>query len=270
MTVGAQADVSVVIPCYRCSATIGRALASVATQSLLPAEVILVEDCSGDDTLSTLHTLQREYPSGWIEVISLPENRGPGEARNEGWDRAKQPYIAFLDADDTWHRDKIKIQYGWMSQQPKYALTGHKMARHDTQINVPMRFQTVNGEFAPISTMRLLWSNCFQTSSVMLRRDLSARFAVGKYHCEDYHLWLSIACANKCMVRCDLPLAFMHKAPFGEDGLSSQIWKMQKGELDAYRRIKKSGCISANHFLFLYAWSWVRFLRRIFIAKVLR
>jgi glycosyltransferase involved in cell wall biosynthesis len=266
MTVGAQADVSVVIPCYRCSATIGRAVASVATQSLLPAEVILVEDCSGDDTLSTLHTLQREYPSGWIEVITLPENRGPGEARNEGWDRAKQPYIALLDADDTWHRDKIKIQYGWMSKQPKYALTGHKRARHDTQINVPMRLQKVKGDFVPISTLRLLWSNCFPTSSVMLRRDLSARFAVGKYHCEDYLLWLTIASANKCMARCDLPLAFMHKAPFGEDGLSSQIWKMQIGEFDAYHYIWKSGHLSTWLFLLLIVWSWLRFLRRIVLS----
>ena len=58
-----QAPVSVIIPCYRCTETIERALASVAQQTLLPEEVLLVEDCSDDErkTLDVLYRLQQQY-----------------------------------------------------------------------------------------------------------------------------------------------------------------------------------------------------------------
>ena len=119
------AKVSVVIPCYRCADTIARAVTSIAEQTSRPAEVILVDDCSGDDTLATLYELQAEYPQGWVKVIESPKNAGPGTARNLGWEAATQAYIAFLDADDSWHPQKIEMQYGWMSKNPEVALTGH-------------------------------------------------------------------------------------------------------------------------------------------------
>ena len=54
-------SVSVIIPCYRCADTIERAVKSVAEQSQKPYEVILVDDCSGDNTLQALNELQAEY-----------------------------------------------------------------------------------------------------------------------------------------------------------------------------------------------------------------
>ncbi|HEX7588324.1 MAG TPA: glycosyltransferase, partial [Anaerolineae bacterium] len=66
-----QASVSVVIPCYRCAENIARAVESVVRQTLSPAEVILVDDGSGDDTLATLRALQTRYGLAWIKVIAL-------------------------------------------------------------------------------------------------------------------------------------------------------------------------------------------------------
>ncbi|MHB1099234.1 MAG: glycosyltransferase family 2 protein, partial [Burkholderiales bacterium] len=110
----AKVPVSVIIPCYRCAETIARAVDSVLKQTLPPEEILLVEDCSGDDgnTLAVLHSLQQNNP--FIRVIPLAKNGGPAAARNAGWDAAKQPYIAFLDADDAWHPKKLEIQYSWM------------------------------------------------------------------------------------------------------------------------------------------------------------
>jgi len=113
------APVSVVIPCYRCGATIKRAVDSVAAQTLRPAEVILIEDGSGDNTLEQLYRVQGEHPKDWIKIIALEKNSGPSFARNTGWDAATQPYIAFLDADDSWHPQKTEIQYQWMAAHPK-------------------------------------------------------------------------------------------------------------------------------------------------------
>ena len=59
--------VSVVIPCYRCAQTLGRAVASVAAQTSLPMELILIDDASADETRSVLHDLPGRYPPGaWV------------------------------------------------------------------------------------------------------------------------------------------------------------------------------------------------------------
>ncbi|MDR9769531.1 glycosyltransferase family 2 protein [Acetomicrobium sp.] len=121
--------VSVVVPCYCCEDTIERAVVSVMSQTALPGEVILVDDASPDHgrTLSKLQELQERFrDKTHIEIIALKNNSGPSVARNAGWETATQPYIAFLDADDAWHPQKLEIQYGWMKEHPEIALTGHK------------------------------------------------------------------------------------------------------------------------------------------------
>ena len=100
-------SVSVVIPCFRCTGTIERAVASVAAQTRRPAEVILVDDASGDDTQKLLQKLSQHFEPGWIKLVFLEQNVGAASARNAGWDQATQTYVAFLDADDAWHPKKI-------------------------------------------------------------------------------------------------------------------------------------------------------------------
>jgi len=117
--------VSVVVPCYRCKETIERAVASVMGQTQVPAELILVDDQSGDGSLDLLKLIQSKYGCNQIKVVSLTVNQGAASARNAGWDVATQPYVAFLDADDAWHPLKIEIQLEWMLKHPGAALTGH-------------------------------------------------------------------------------------------------------------------------------------------------
>lgn len=264
------ADVSVVIPCYQCADTIERAVQSVAAQTMQPAEVILVEDCSGDQTLETLYALQRRYREGWIKVIGQVENRGPGEARNVGWEMASHRYIAFLDADDSWHPQKIEIQYSWMCRHPELALTGHesRQLEDDEALFNTKNFDLNKALFNFVNKNQLLWSNRFPTRSVMLRRDLDARFLKGKYHSEDYLLWLTIVCSGRSIAKCPLVLAYFYKDPFGSGGLSKQLWNMQKGQIDTYTRVWKMGGVSLLKYLFLILWSGARFVRRFIITRL--
>lgn len=187
-----SASVSVVIPCFRCSGTIERAVESVFKQTLRPYEVILVEDCSGDQTLSKLYEIKERYPEGWIKVVALEKNGGPGTARNKGWDLSRQEYIAFLDADDSWHPQKVEIQYQWMVEHPEAVLTGHGCDfRKEGDFVGDFSFSEKR-EVDRVYRRRLLMSNQFPTRSVMLKKDLSYRFKDGKRYCEDYLLWLQI------------------------------------------------------------------------------
>ena len=107
-------SVSVIIPCYRCAATIGRAVLSVVNQTIKPAELILVDDSSDDETLAMLVFFQRKYGSDWIKIITLSSNKGVSAARNAGWNQSIYEYIAFLDADDYWLPDKLFVQTQFM------------------------------------------------------------------------------------------------------------------------------------------------------------
>jgi hypothetical protein len=71
----------------------------------------------------------------------------------------------------------------------------------------------------------------------MIRRDLPQRFLEGKSRSEDYLVWLQIVQAGNPAWRLDVPLAYRYKAPYGDGGLSGDLWKMELGELDTYRRM---------------------------------
>lgn len=259
------APVSVVIPCYRCSATIERAIRSVAGQSLRPAELILVDDASGDGTVAVLQELAGRH-GGWVRVLSHPVNRGPGDARNTGWEAAGQPYIAFLDADDSWHPEKIRCQYRWMASHPHVAVTGHRCEeRTDNGPPPPLASQ---GQAFSVDRRSVLVSAPFSTPSVMLRREIPFRFQPGKRYAEDYLLWMQIVLDGRAVVFIDEVLAWYHKPPFGAGGLSGRLWAMERGELAAYGRLHRERRITLLTRLGLSCYSLAKFFRRIVVVAL--
>lgn len=265
----ATAPVSAVIPCYRCSGTIDRAVASVAAQTVRPAELILVEDGSADGTLEHLRALASRYPSGWIRIIALPENRGAADARNAGWAAATQPYIAFLDADDAWHRRKIELQHAFMAGHPEVALCAHG---HEALGGPGVPDREIGEVTArPVSRLSLLMSNnFFAPTMMMLKRELPQRFLSGRRHVDDHLLWLQIVCAGLTFVRLSARLAYTYKRPYGESGLSGQLWAMEQSELENYRILRREGHIGPAAAAALSAYSLAKFVRRLLLVSLRR
>jgi glycosyltransferase involved in cell wall biosynthesis len=225
-----------------------------------------VDDQSGDSTLSALEQTLARYGPDWIRLIARDRNGGPGVARNTGWEAATQPYLAFLDADDAWHPRKIELQFSYLRNNSQIAVCGHGSRRvrnpEDERIDV------CPPAAAEISASALLLRNRFFTSTVMLKRGLPFRFAEDRRHMEDHLLWMQAAFAGYKLARLDAWLSFMYKAPFGEKGLSAQLWKMEKAELDNYRRLFRADAISAPATLALWGWSLVKFARRLVYAPI--
>jgi len=251
--------VTVVIPCFRCAGTIARAVDSVARQTARPAEIFIVDDASDDGSRAALAGLGVA-----VRTIRLAKNCGPAGARNVGWRAATQPYVAFLDADDAWHVRKIELQLAWMESHPQSLLTGHCIQEHT--LGEPSVSSI--GSATRISPLMLLASNRFQTSSVMLRRSLSQRFAEDKRYCEDYLLWLEIVLGGGEAHYLDAPLAMRFKAAYGADGASGRLWAMERGELDALRRVWRAGLLGFSPFAAAVTWSGMKFLRRAALAQL--
>lgn len=261
----ATAPVSVVIPCFKCEATIGAAVSSIAAQSLIPAEVILVDDCSPDNTLEVLQSIRASYGAHWIKVVSLNKNSGAGAARNAGWAASSGLFVAFLDSDDTWHPDKIALQYDWMVSNPAYTMTGHAMAEV-TEIS-ESKMGTVG--FVPVEPWSLLFKNFFQTPTVMVRTDVPHRFNEQRRYSEDYTLWLDLAFDGHKMARSPAVLANMYKAPFGKSGLSANLLQMEIGEIAALNSLRKGRKISLAQWGAASVFSLLKFGRRCVIQRSL-
>jgi len=261
------APVSVVIPCFRCASTVERAVFSVGQQTVLPKEVILVEDCSEDEgeTLDCLHRIETLYRDRLsLRIIRLDKNGGPGVARNAAWGAAKSPYIAFLDADDAWHPKKLELQAAWMEAHPEAVLTGTGTVVRDTLDHLPTMPDSFN--VIPVTFHRALFASLLPTRSVMIRACVPNRFVPGKRYSEDYLLWLSLLAEGCPAFVIDLPLAYSFKAEFGEAGLSSHLWRMHCEVLDTYRRLRRAGHLGRALHVVLVLYALLRFGRRVVLS----
>lgn len=253
--------VSVVIPCYQCAGTIEQAINSVVAQTARPTDVILVDDCSRDDTFATLRKL-RDQHGDWLRILELPENSGAATARNAGWEKATQPYLAFLDSDDTWHPQKIEIQYHFMAARPEIALSGHAHQRFSSR-HKSLNWELGNCSAKVISKTKILLSNRFITPSVMLKSDIPFRFSEGKRHMEDHLLWAQIICAGLPAVKLSSKLAVIYKFPYGAGGLSSEFIEMHDSEKQNYKQLCREGHINPTASRLLSIYTTLKFIKRL-------
>lgn len=102
-------SISVIVPCFNAASTVAETLNSVMGQTLLPYEVIAVNDGSSDDTFDVIEAYASSAPKVPVRVINQ-ENKGVSAARNAGVAIARGELVCFLDADDLWHPNKLEFQ----------------------------------------------------------------------------------------------------------------------------------------------------------------
>jgi len=107
-----KAKFTLVMPAFNSAAFIAEALDSVFSQTLLPAEVIVVNDGAADETPQIVQRYRDR-----VHCISQ-ENKGPPTARNVGIQNAQNEWIALLDSDDRWRADKLECQAAVILEDP--------------------------------------------------------------------------------------------------------------------------------------------------------
>lgn len=197
--------VSVIIPFYNRSKCVINALKSVLNQTHKNIEILLVNDGSTDDITNIKEFIKNKKN---IRLISLKENKGASYARNVGIDNAKGSYIAFLDSDDTFQQDKIKIQLlEMLLTGAKFSHTSYLKNGFDEKVEIHSGLQT--GEVIPM----LIWTCQIATPTVMLERKLlndnNFRYDSNLTIGEDTCFWLKIACKVN-LLGIDIPLTVVN------------------------------------------------------------
>ena len=183
--------VTVVIPAHNAARTISRALNSVLAQRTVPLQIIVVDDCSTDDTASIVAS---GFPH--VEIIRSPVQLGAAAARNLGISHARAELLAFLDADDEWLPTKLDAQVAAIQKHDGIALVSCDAVRVDADGHEHALYPDRPPAVGPDAWKTLLAYTFVATSSVLTRtalvRELGG-FPPALPVAEDQDLWIRLA-----------------------------------------------------------------------------
>ena len=234
MTPKSQPDISVIIPAFNRAHTLPKALDSVLSQTLKPREIIVVDDGSTDETNAVL----ANYPG--LCIISQ-DNRGVSAARNMGIKKAGGEWLAFLDSDDEWLKEKLEKQWDTICIDDKLIChTEEIWIRNGKRVNPMKKHQKFGGWIYE----RCLPLCVISPSSVMIHRSVFKDVGVFDESlevCEDYDLWLRI-CAKYSVLFIDEPLIVKYGGH--KDQLSRKHWGMDRFRVKALEKMMSFGALN--------------------------
>lgn len=206
--------ISVVMPCHNAAPYVEEAIGSVLGQSYPHVELIVVDDGSTDGSTEILQRLAAEHPE---HIALVFQNRaGPFAARNAALAHTNGNYIAFLDADDTWHPDALRLMHAALAAD-------HADIAYCGWQNIGVMATNPNAQIPPVldaieAVSHLLEHNPWPINSMLIRRQLideSRGFSERAPTAMDHDLWLRMLARQPRLVRVPDVLAFYRRYPRG-------------------------------------------------------
>jgi glycosyltransferase involved in cell wall biosynthesis len=226
-------EISVIIPTYNRDRFLKDAIDSVLKQTYKDFELLVVDDGSTDNTKKIVESFN--FPIKYI----FQEHRGVSAARNQGIASASCEYLAFLDSDDLWVKDKLERQMNFLKRDNKYLIcyTDEIWSYNGKRIYPKAKHQKYSGWIFE-KTLHLC---IISPSSVVIHKNVF--YDVGIFDedlpaCEDYDMWLRIS------IKC--PIFFL-KEPLiikrggHSDQLSQNIWGLDRFRVKALGKILMNG-----------------------------
>ncbi|WP_307847708.1 teichuronic acid biosynthesis protein TuaG [Metabacillus bambusae] len=236
--------VSIITPSYNSSKYIKKTIDSVKMQTFKNWEMIIVDDCSKDDTRSILRKLSEE--DSRIKVIYLETNSGAAVARNTAIDAAMGKYIAFLDSDDLWLPEKLEKQIKFMEEKDilfsftKYDVIDEEGNNLNKPVSVP----------ESIDYHGLLKNTIIGCLTVMINIEKLGKMKMPEIRTrQDFAFWLSILRKGHKAYGINETLA---QYRYVADSISSNKVKAAKRNWQVYREIEKLG-------FFYSAWCFINY-----------
>lgn len=204
--------ISVVMAAYNGGALVEETIASVLAQTFADFELVVVDDCSTDDTLARL----RAITDPRVNVIAAPANGGPVVARNLAFAQAQGAMIVGLDQDDLCHPTRFAAQHAYLEAHPEVVLVASAVDL--------LQGGTIHPPRAPLITSpaaidwHMQFGNPLVWSSVMFRgaaaRSLAVFERTDRLYAEDFDLYHRLADLG-AIARIDAPLATYRIHPGG-------------------------------------------------------
>ncbi len=221
--------ISVIIPSYNASNYIKYTISSVLNQTYKYFEIIIVDDCSTDNTVEEIKKII--FSDKRIRFFQLKKNLGVSYCRNFAISKAKGEYYCFLDSDDIWDKNKLELQLNFMKKNnylfsfTSYRLIDFNNSIIKNKISVPKK----------INYNRLLKENSIACLTVMINRKLFKKDLFENAHHEDYIAWLSILKEERYAYGLNTTLASYRKT---KNSISANKFKSSMWVWNIYRNIE--------------------------------
>ena len=177
--------VSIIMPSYNSAKYIEDSIKSIQSQDYQNWELLITDDVSTDNTCNIVRKLMEEDKR--IKLFVLDKNSGAAVARNNSIKEAKGDYIAFLDSDDLWEKNKLKDQISFMEEcQYDFSYGGYKVLKGEEIIKtyMPEKMTTYK---------KMIRSNCIGTLTAIYNcKKLGKVYMPEIRKRQDYALWLKI------------------------------------------------------------------------------
>tara|TARA_Y100001958_G_C21217529_1_gene542915 strand:- start:282 stop:1022 length:741 start_codon:yes stop_codon:yes gene_type:complete len=235
--------VSVIIPYFNKREYIEETIQSVLSQSYENLEIILIYDDENQRDLNFIKKIQQIDKR--INLYINQKSLGAGESRNFGIEKAKGEYVAFLDADDIWKKNKLKKQIDFMvSQRALISHTSYEVINESGKVLNVRRAKDYDNYNS------LLYSCDIGLSTVIVKKELLKDDIVfpNLRTKEDFVLWLKILKNNVKIYSLNENLSIWRKL---DNSLSSSIMQKVKDGYLVYNKFMKFNFLKSLFFLFL-------------------
>lgn len=241
--------VTIIMPSYNSASTIQQAIDSIRIQTFSNWELLVVDDCSTDNTFSlvTAYTILDER----IMLLRQSSNLGPARARNVALRAANGRYIAFLDSDDCWLPQKLERQVDFMGER-KSALSYTLYRRFEADIKQPRPLVELPSSFTYTGLLKHTGIGCL---TAMIDRELSGPIEFPLIRHEDYALWLTIL--KRGFVAHGL-MEDLGRYRVSKKSVSGNKFKSASWVWNIYRHAEKLSFIHAAWYFSHYAWNAYR------------
>jgi len=231
---------SVIIPTFNRYRFLKKAVDSVLPQTFEKFELIIIDDGSTDRTDSLISS----YNDKRITYI-YQQNQGVANARNKGLELAKGKFIAFLDSDDWWDKEKLKKTLGYIKKYPNISIfhTEEVWFKKGKLLNQKKKHEKPTG-FVYIKALPLC---CISISTAVIKKDvfkLVGAFDESMEACEDYDFWLRATSQYEVKL---IPEELTLKDGGRPDQLSSSVWGLDRFRIQALEKILRSGKLSKKY-----------------------
>ena len=241
-----QPLISIITPSYNASLFIEHTITSVRKQTYQHWEMIIVDDCSTDNTPDILERFENKDER--IHVIYLNQNGGAAFARNIALQQAKGRFVAFLDSDDCWKPEKLQKQLSFMqTNHYAFTFTGYELMTNEgvllnKQISAPEQ----------ISYNDMLKNTIIGCLTVMIDRQMAGHIQMPNIRTrQDLATWLAILKKGINAFGLNENLA---EYRIGNSSISRNKWKAAKMNWFVYRKVEKLNVIKAfwcfSHYAF--------------------
>lgn len=185
--------ISIIMPTYNCADFIAMSVSSVKGQTYSNWELLIVDDCSTDDTWNILQDLIKDDKR--IKYFRLPKQSGAAEARNFALMKATGQYVAFLDSDDLWMPEKLERQLDFMEQNG-YAFTYHEYTEIDEKSHPLGIYVSGKKRVNKFDMFACCWPGCL---TVMYNREIIGDIQIENIaKNNDTAMWLKVIRYSNC------------------------------------------------------------------------